>query len=106
MLDIDAAASLLELPKAHNVGLKAQNEVDSSESPVLTASSDEEYGAVPFDLNDRPITKFVRASDPGVKLREGFPSLGHVVGRPHVEDPPPVITVLTAGADLIGYTLL
>jgi hypothetical protein len=58
MLDVDAAASLLELPKAHNVGLDARNEVDTGESLVLTVFADEEYGAMPFYLNDGPITKF------------------------------------------------
>jgi hypothetical protein len=68
MLDVDAAASLLELPKAHNVSLEVQNEVDTSESLVLTALANEEYGAAPFDLNDRPITILDQASDPRVKL--------------------------------------
>jgi hypothetical protein len=76
MLDVDAAASLLKLPKAHNVGHEAWTEVDTSDSSVLTSFADEVYGVVPFDLNDRPITKFDRALDPGVKLREGFLSPG------------------------------
>jgi hypothetical protein len=58
MLDVGAASSLLELPKAHNVGLEAWNEVDTGESLVLTTFADEEYGATPFYLNDGPITKF------------------------------------------------
>jgi hypothetical protein len=52
MLDVDAAASPLELPKVHNVGLEARNEVETSESPMLIALADEEYGGAPFDLND------------------------------------------------------
>jgi hypothetical protein len=106
MLDVDVAASLLELLKAHNVDLEAQNEVDTSKSSVLTALSNEEYGVAPFDLDDRPITKFDRATDPEVKLQEGFPSPGHLDGRPHVKDPPLVITMLTAGIDLSKYMLL
>jgi hypothetical protein len=100
MLDVDAAASPLELPKVHNVGLEARNEVETSESPVLIALADEEYGGAPFDLNDRPITKLDRASDPGVKFQEGFPSPGHMVGHPYIEETPPMITVLATATDL------
>jgi hypothetical protein len=57
MLDVDATATL-ELSKALNVGLEARNDVDTSESPVLTALANEEYGVAHFDLNDLPITKF------------------------------------------------
>jgi hypothetical protein len=68
VLDVDTTASVLELPKAHYVGLYARNEVDIGEPPVLTGFADKEYGVAPFDLNDRPITKLDPASDPEVKL--------------------------------------
>jgi hypothetical protein len=60
---------------------------------VLTRLSGEDDGADALDLHARGVPKLDGASDIGVKLSEGPPSTGHVMGGAGVEAPPIILVV-------------
>jgi hypothetical protein len=67
-LEVDAASTLLELPKANYISPESRNVVHSGQPPMIAAFAEEEDGALPFDLNNRAISELHRTTNPEVKL--------------------------------------
>jgi hypothetical protein len=86
-LDDDLEAVLVHLPEAHYVGGEPRDEVDFAESAVLAGSEGEEHGALPFDVDHRPITKFHSAGHAAIELGEDVTRARHMVRRAGVENP-------------------
>ena len=100
------AAGLIELTQAHNISLESRDEVDAGQLVMIASLADEQDGAVPFDLNDGAVAEFHHPANPRVKLGECRLGPGHMVCCPRVEDPSPVLLLLTSFTDLSENSLL
>jgi hypothetical protein len=70
LLDDDGAASLLQVPKAHDVHLESWNVVHLRESLMLTRFAKEEDRAPTLNLHDKAIAELDRSMNPKVDFRE------------------------------------
>lgn len=70
-----------------DVGGEAWQEVDVRECPMLAVLAGENHGAEAFDPCDESIPESHGSVDIGVEVGERRTRLGHMVGRPGVEDP-------------------
>ena len=81
-------------------------EVDAGQLVMIASLADEQDGAVPFDLDDGAVAEFHHLANPRVKLGERRLGPGHMVCCPRVEDPSPVLLLLTSFTDLSEHSLL
>ena len=100
------AAGLIELTQAHKVSLEPRDEVDVGQLVVLASLTNLQDGVAPFNLDDGVVAKLNCPANSRVKLTERRLGPSHMVYRPRVEDPSPVLLLLVSFTNLSEHSFL